>query len=384
MYANCGEGTARMIAGLEELLRRHVESGDVPGAVVLIDRGTPRIVAVGSDAVGGRALEGDEIFRIQSMTKAITAVAALRLVEAGRLGLDAGLEEWLPELVDRRVLSSPTAELSDTVAAVRSITLRHLLTNGSGYGAVMVESALQSAMVANGTAGGSEPPSVGADEWLRLLADLPLAFQPGEGWRYHHSFGILGILLSRVTGEPLGEFLMRDLFEPLGMHDTGFFVRADKLGRLPAAYRHDCNSLVETERAGAGFFASAPPFDVSHEELVSNASDYHRFLRLLTGHGEVDGRRLMTAHHVEMLTTDQVRAANKTPDSFFPGFWDGMGWGFGVAVHVEGLQRGRYGWSGGLGTDFFVDPDGAIGILMTQVEIGEETMALLDDFQALA
>lgn len=185
-------------------------------------------------------------------------------------------------------------------------------------------------------------------------------------------------------GQPLGEFLASDLFISLGMQDTGFSIPADKLSRLPAAYRHDGMSLSEVEPAGGGFYANDPTFDVSHEELVSTASDYHHFLRLLTGRGEVGGRRLLSARHVKMLTTDQVLAKNKAPDSFFPGFWDGMGWGFGVAVHTDGPHRGRYGWSGGLGTDFFVDPDGGIGILMTQVEIGDQTMPLLSEFAALA
>ena len=132
--------------------------------------------------------------RIQSMTKVITSVAALRLVEAGRLELDQSLVDWLPELADRQVLRRPAAELDDTVPARRAVTLRHLLTNTSGYGMVIQASPLQQAMAANGTEAGPEPLALGADEWLRRLADLPLAFQPGEGWRYHHSFGVLGIL----------------------------------------------------------------------------------------------------------------------------------------------------------------------------------------------
>ncbi len=373
-----------MTGQLDELIRRHVDDGTVPGAVVLTDRDAPHTVVAGSIELAGEAMRGDEIFRIQSMTKAITAVAALRLVEAGRLSLDAEVDEWLPELSGRRVLSSPTAELSDTVPVERPITLRHLLTNTCGYGMALVESPLKSAMAANGTEAGPKHSGMGADEWLRRLSDLPLAFHPGHGWRYHHSFGILGILLSRVSGQPLGEFLERDLFMPLGMHDTGFWVSEDKLDRLPSAYRHDGNGLIKTEPAGAGFHAGVPPFDVSHEELVSTAADYHRFLRFLARGGLVDGIRLLSAQHVEMMTTDQVPASNKTRDSFFPGFWNGMGWGFGVAMHTDGPHRGRYGWSGGLGTDFFVDPDGAIGILMTQVEIGEQTMSLLNEFEALA
>jgi CubicO group peptidase (beta-lactamase class C family) len=125
---------------VEELLRRHVQAGTVPGAVALLGSGDVAVVTAGVAAVGAGPMREDAIMRIQSMTKPITAVAALRLVEAGRLGLDEGLEEWLPELADRRVLTSPTAALDDTATAHRSITLRHLLTNASGYGMALVDS----------------------------------------------------------------------------------------------------------------------------------------------------------------------------------------------------------------------------------------------------
>ena len=365
-----------------EVLQRHVAAGAVPGAVALI--GDADVVAVGVTAVGGAPMRGDEIFRIQSMTKAITAVAALRLVEAGRLALDDGLEPWLPELSGLQVLSTPTAELADVVPARRAITLRHLLTNTSGYGMALAESPLQAAMAQNETEAGPDPVTLGAGEWLKRLTALPLAFQPGEGWRYHHSFGILGILLSRVTGRPLEEFLVDDLLDPLGMHDTGLRVPVGKVDRLPAAYRHDADGLVEIEPAGGGFYAGEPPFDVSHGEMVSTAHDYRLFLRMLAGGGEVDGRRFLSAHHLRMMTTDQVADANKTTDSFFPGFWDHMGWGFGVAVETGGTHVGRYGWSGGLGTDFFVDPDGSLGILLAQVEMDEHVMSLIQEFNALA
>lgn len=375
-----------MNAQLVTLLTRHIEAGTIPGAVALLgatDR-EPDVVAVGSAVVGGPAMEADAIMRIQSMTKAITAVAALRLVEAGRLGLDDGLESWLPELADLRVLTSPTAELGDTVPAERSITLRHLLTNTSGYGGIMVPSPLQRAMAENGTEAGPEPVDLGADEWLARLTELPLAFQPGEGWRYHHSYGILGILISRIVGRPTGDHLREDLLEPLGMTDTAFWAPTEKTGRLPAAYRHDESGLVETEPAGGGFYAGPPPFDVSHAELVSTAADYFRFLRLLVSGGTVDGRRLLSAEHTAAMITDQVPASVKTPDSFFPGFWDQLGWGFGVCVQLGGPHTGRYGWSGGQGTDFFVDPDGRVGILLTQVELGERMWSLLQEFQQLS
>jgi CubicO group peptidase (beta-lactamase class C family) len=282
------------------------------------------------------------------------------------------------------VLRRPAAELGDTVPARRAITLRHLLTNTCGYGMVIQASPLQRAMAANGTEAGPQPPALGADEWLRRLADLPLAFQPGEGWRYHHSFGVLGILLSRVTGRPLGEHLAEDVFGPLGMTDTALWVADGKLDRLPAAYQHGEAGLVEIEPAGGGFYAGPPPFDVSHGELVSTARDYHRFTQMLAGGGLVNGQPMISPEHLRQMTSDQVPAACKTADSFFfPEFWEGTGWGFGVAVTTQGPQRGRIGWSGGLGTNFFVDPDGTVGILLTQVEMGEEMGSLVEQFQSL-
>jgi CubicO group peptidase (beta-lactamase class C family) len=368
---------------LGELLIRHVDAGTIPGGVALLGAGNAEVVTAGVASVGGGPVGEDAIMRIQSMTKAITSVAALRLVEAGHLELDQSLADWLPELADRQVLRSPTAELDDTVPARRTITLHHLLTNTCGYGMVIQASPLRQAMAANGTEAGPEPPAMGADEWLRRLAELPLAFQPGEGWRYHHSFAVLGILISRVTGRPLGEHLADDVFGPLGMTDTALWVPQGKLDRLPAAYRHGDEGLAEIEPAGGGFYAGPPSFDVSHGELVSTARDYHRFARMLADGGRVSRQPMISPDHLQQMSSDQVPAACKTKDSFFPGFWDGMGWGFGVALRTDGPQRGRIGWSGGLGTDFFVDPDGTVGILLTQVEMGEEMRPLIEQFQSL-
>ena len=373
-----------MASELERFLVRHVKAGTVPGAVALRGGRDPELVAAGLASVGGDPMRDDAIMRILSMTKAITSVAALRLVEAGRLGLDQSLEAWLPELADRRVLTSPSAPLDDTVPAHRPITLRHLLTLGSGYGMEFSDTPLREAMADNGTEAGADPVTLGADEWLARLAELPLAFQPGEGWRYHHSFAVLGILIARLTGRSLGEHLADDLFDPLGMPDTAFWVPEEKLDRLPAAYRHGEGGLEETEPAGGGFYAGPPPFDVSHAELVSTARDYHRFLRKLVETGPVEGDALISEAHLREMTTDQVPAKSKAPDSFFPGFWDGTGWGFGVGIEITGSHAGRYGWSGGQGTNFFVDPDGTIGILLTQVEMGEQMGRMVDEFQALS
>lgn len=360
---------------LRDLLTRYVDSGLMAGAVGLLGGPDAEPVAVGSASVGGPAMGVDAIVRIQSMTKIVTAVAALRLVESGRLSLDDDVSRWLPELNELRVLIRTDADLDQTVPASRPITVRHLLTNTSGYGMLMADVPLARAMRENGTEAGPAPSPLGADEWLAALASLPLAFQPGDGWRYHHGFAVLGILLSRIVARPLHDHLVEAVFEPAGMPDTGLWVSENRLGRLTAAYRHDDGSLVETEPAGGGPYAGAPAVEVSHGELVSTVHDFHRFLRALP--------HLISAEHLHMLTHDRIPDSIKCDDSFFPSFWTDTGWGFGVAVVTGGSHTGRYGWSGGQGTDFFVDPDGTVGILLMQTELGEATFPLLGEFQEL-
>lgn len=370
---------------LSELLAGAVADDLVPGALALVARGDlVRTYGAGSMSMEGPPMGADAIVRIQSMTKPITTVATLLLVQEGRLRLDDPVEQWLPELADRRVVRVPDAGVDDTVPAQRPITVRDLLTNASGYGMIPGDVPLATAMREAGVEAGVDPPDLGADEWLTRLVTLPLAHQPGGGFRYHHSFGILGILLARLSDGDLPGYLARALFEPLGMVDTGFWVPPEKTDRLPAAYRHDGDALVETEPLGGGFYAGQPPFDVSHAELVSTADDLHRFLRLLTDGGRIEGRSFLGPELVAAMTTDQVPERVKTPDSFYPGFWDGMGWGFGVAIHTQGPHTGRYGWSGGQGTDFFVGPDGTIAILLTQVELGERMWGLIGGFQQVA
>ncbi|MBT2486177.1 MULTISPECIES: serine hydrolase [unclassified Microbacterium] len=364
-----------MTAPLLRILEDHVSRGTAPGIIGVSGsrEGDLEIVAAGDLSV-------DAIVRIQSMTKPVLAAATLRLVEQGRLGLDDPVERWLPELADRQVLRTPDANLDETHAARNLITVRNLLTNTSGYGMMTAPCPLQEAMVANRTEAGPEPVALGADGWLAALSELPLAFDPGTGWRYHHSFGILGILLSRLVGGPLQDHLREDLFLPLGMRDTGYSVPVDQAHRLPAAYRHgEGGELMEVEPAAGGFSVAPPPFDVSHSELVSTAADYAAFAGMLANGGRHRGEVVLGPAILAQLRSDQVPAAAKTADSFFPGFWDGTGWGCGVAIHTAGEYAGRYGWSGGLGTDFFVDPDGSFQIILTQVQMGSEIMRLFDD-----
>lgn len=366
-----------MSNALHDLLAHHVEAGTMPGAIGTIGVQCEP-VSVGLDAPGGALLSTDTIFRIQSMTKLVTAVATLRLVQDGVIALEDPVATWLPELREPQVLVHPDAPLTDVRPARRPITVRDLLTNQSGYAAMTADSPLHQAMLDTGVEAGAEPVDRSAQDWLEALAALPLAFEPGQGWRYHHSFGLLGILLGRVAKDSAQNILAATVFDPAGMPDTGFSVPFEQAHRLPAAFRRGAGGFEESEPAGAGFYVAPAPFNIDHSELVSTLADYHAFLRAL-----IDGR-LIGPDLQHELCRDQVNPAAKTPDSFFPGFWENTGWGYGVSVVTHGAHRGRFGWSGGLGTDFFVDPDGTICIMMTQVEMDEQIFTLLGELQELS
>jgi Beta-lactamase class C and other penicillin binding proteins len=168
---------------------------------------------------------------------------------------------------------------------------------------------------------------MGAEEWLRRLTELPLAFQPGEGWRYHHSFGVLGILISRVTGRPLGEHLAEDVFGPLGMTDTALWVAEGKLDRLPAAYRHGDEGLVETRACRWRFLRRAAVVRRQPRRARLHRTGLSPLRPDACRGGRVNGRPMISPDHLQQMTSDQVPAACKTADSFFPGFgtaWDGV------------------------------------------------------------
>ncbi len=297
------------LASFHDAMHGLVDDGTVPGVVTLLAQDDEvHIDAVGvGPLASGAPMRDDAIVRIQSMTKPILAAATMRLAERADVRLGDPVERWLPELANRKVLRTPASELDDVVPARRPITVEDLLTCRSGYGMVIGESPISRAMRERGVDVGPTARLWPSDTWLARLAELPLIHQPGEGWRYHISFDILGILLSRVAGTSLEDHLRETIFDPLGMPDTAMFLDGERAERLVAVYHHDENgALVEDEPAGGGYHVGYPPYDISRGELVSTARDYHRFATMLMRGGEIDGVRLLSPESVAMMTRDHI------------------------------------------------------------------------------
>jgi CubicO group peptidase (beta-lactamase class C family) len=360
---------------LRHALAAHVTSGDMPGIVALVSRrGETRVEVIGTQSFGGAPMRRDTIFRIASMTKPITAAAALILVEECRLRLDDPVDSFLPELADRKVLKSLEGPVEDTVPARRPITTRDLLTFTMGMGAVMVWPAkypIQKAAAEAGLAPGTAQATISADEFMKRLGTLPLIYQPGERWLYHTGSDVLGVLIARASGQSFEAFLQERLFGPLGMRDTGFQVPAAKLDRFASAY------VMDPQKKELSFFDDARdsrwskplPFPAGGSALVSTVDDFHAFYRMLLNKGLHGRERVLSRPTVELMTSDQLTPEQKQGAELF--FGHGASWGMGGAVVTRRTDLfttpGRYGWDGGYGTSAHMDPaEDMVGILMTQ------------------
>jgi CubicO group peptidase (beta-lactamase class C family) len=364
------------LARLRTALRRHVEAGQVPGLVALVHHaGREHVETLGTMAFGSDIpMRRDTIFRLASTTKPITAAAAMILVEECRLRLDDPVDDWLPELRNRRVLRTIAGPLDDTVPATRPITLRDLLTFRSGYGDLGLFAPgypFQQAMEAAGLSISGWPFRGTPDEFMRRLGQLPLAHQPGERWLYHTGAEILGVLIARVSGQPFGDFLRERVFEPLGMTDTGFHVPEPKVDRLPTCYGRDMVSgaLIVLDEPHGGY-ARSPAFESGAGGLVSTVDDLLAFGRMMLG--DCDGEaRVLSRPTIELMRMDHLTAEQKAVSPFFEGFWTCHGWGLGLGI-VTGRAEpadvpGRFGWDGAFGTSFWMDPrESVVGVLMTQ------------------
>ncbi len=342
-----------------------VVSGRIPGYVAAVRVGGQ----VGVRAGGRMAVEAesapmgeDTLFRIASVTKPMGGALTLSLVQDGALALDDPIARWLPEAASPRVLVSPDAPLDRTTEVQLPITVRHLLTLTCGWGAVLDETPLQTAMMERGVYPGPLTPQMTADEFVARVADLPLAFQPGEGWLYDTGIDVLGVVLARATGKPLSDLLAERITGPLGMASTGFWT--PDVGRLATAYQPGPGGL-EVLDPPDGVFAGPPGFEELSSGLVSTTPDVLRFYCAMAD----GGGPVLTAGSVALMTADALTDAQRR--QALPIVGPGGSWGLATGVDVEAAEPwmapGRWGWDGGTGTTAYVDPArGTIGVLLTQ------------------
>ena len=364
---------------LHHVLSGYIERKALPGLVALVSRHDDvHMETLGTLSFDNPApMKLDTIFRIASLTKLMTAVAAMILVEECKIRLDESIEVWLPELANRRVLASLSCQLDDTVPAIRAITVRDVLTYTMGFGSVMAmpDTYPIQKLIRDYRIGGDGPPlpaqAPGTQEWLQKLGSLPWMAQPGERWLYNVSGDVLGVLIARVAGQSLGTFMHERIFDPLGMRDTAFHVPAEKIERLPACYFFNppTNTLdVYDDRANSSW-RPEPPFESGAGGLVSTIDDYFAFSRMLLNKGLHGHKHILSRATVELMTSDQLTPEQRAGSDIF--FGTHSSWGLGMAVDIGRKDifhtPGRFGWTGGLGTTAYTDPaESMIGILFTQ------------------
>jgi CubicO group peptidase (beta-lactamase class C family) len=370
--------TSEGIERLDAVVAAHVGDALVPGLVALVARGDQvHVQARGKLTIGGRPVARDSLFRLSSTTKPITAAATLAVVAEGLLDLDEPVDRLLPELASRRVLMRMDGPLDRTVAAWRAITPRDLLTFTFGFGMTMrmltdpepwpVFAACEQRL-GLATLGPPNPAvQPDPDTWIARLGTLPLLAQPGERWLYNTGASVLGVLLARATGEPFAEVLRTRVFAPLGMRNTAFWTT--EVDRLATAYQPTPEGLVVWDEP-AGAWSRPPPFPDGGAGLVSTADDMLAFARMLLAGGAIPGgetgpgsARVLSPEAVHAMCSDQLTGAQKEHGGLGPGFFSGRSWGYCQAVHAGGA----FGWDGGFGSSWLVDPaNDLVTIVLTQ------------------
>jgi len=355
--------TAAGLAGLHAAAERHVGDDRVPGLVALVARGGQvHVEALGRLSVGGPPVARDSLFRIASTTKPITAAVTLAVAAEGLIGLDEPVDRLLPELAGRRVLRRMDGPLDDTVPAARAITARDLLTFTFGFGMLieMFASAQPWPVVAAAdelrlaTIGPPDPPvPPDPDTWIAGLGRLPLLAQPGERWMYNTGAQVLGVLVARAAGQPFSEVLATRIFGPLGMRDTAFWTADTR--RLATSYQPSPDGLVVRDEPD-GKWSRPPEFPDGAAGLLSTADDLLAFAQMLLR----GGAPVLPPGAVRAMTTDQLTPAQKAHGGLLPGFFDGRSWGFCQAVY----DSGAFGWDGGLGTSWLVDPSHDLTVIV--------------------
>jgi CubicO group peptidase (beta-lactamase class C family) len=355
---------AEKLAAVEPALQGFIDGGELAGVVTLTSRAGEIVQAVElgwSDIEDDRPMRSDALFRIASMTKPITSVAALMLMEEGKIGLNDPVSRWVPELAGLRVLRDPAGPLEDTEPARREITIEDLLTHRSGIAyAPFSEGPLREAYEhALGDPGMNR---LTTDEWLDGLGTLPLAYQPGERFHYGHSSDVLGFLIGRIEGQPFRQVLKDRIFAPLGMKDTDFWLPPEQRDRLASLYKYD-EKTDKLAKVDVEMYDEPPDYTPGGGGLISTAGDYHRFARMLLQGGALGGVRLLRSETVRLMLTNRLTDEQRhVPFAGMP-LWRKSGFGLGLSIVEDPVDNpysfgppGTMTWPGIFGTWWQADP----------------------------
>jgi CubicO group peptidase (beta-lactamase class C family) len=386
-----------------KLANEYVDARKVANVVATLGWGqlAPDVVAAGTLALGQEGTAGiDSLYRIYSMTKPITGMAAMILIDEGKLGLDQPLAAILPKFARMRVQKAYDGSITDLEPAARPITIRNLLTHTAGLGySIIQKGPIKTAYEEAGLIPGQVTKlPIGAifgrgksvtslEAFADGLATMPLVAQPGTRWSYSVGLDLMGRVIEVVSGQTFDAFLKQRIFDPVGMTSTFFQVPASELGRLTTNYGVLNGALVPLDPPAQSVYADPPAFPMGGAGLVSSARDYDRFLRMLLGYGKIDGTRVMSELAV------RVGTSNLLPDGveMKRTFAEGAGFGAGGRVGL-GEQAGTYGWGGAAGTAAFADfRHGLRATMMTQYMsttpyplTDEFTKAVIADSAAMA
>lgn len=378
-------GTGISVEALQRLdrhlLERYIEPEKIAGCLTLISRRgeLAHLSALGMmDRERGAPMAADAIFRIYSMTKPITSVALMMLFERGAFQLSDPVARFIPQWRDLRVMTGGQYPDYETAPVERPMTIRDLLSHQSGLTYGFMEGPLEAGYFKHGVYQAGAMRGRDLQSMIDRLAELPLKFSPGDNWNYGVSTDVCGYLVQEIAGRRFDEYLREQIFEPLGMDDTGFHVPADKQHRLAANYeRGPDKQLRAIGTFGAADYLEEQTFFSGGGGLVSTAQDYRRFCQMLLNGGELDGARILGPKTIELMAMNHL-PDNDDLSARALGTWsetanDGVGFGLGFAVLLN-LPRtqnvgsvGEYYWGGAASTIFWIDPaEDLIAIFMTQ------------------
>jgi len=368
---------ARQLARLDQHFARYVDDGRLAGWQIVVARqGQVAHASVYGqrDLEAGAPVTEDTLWRIYSMTKPITSVAAMMLWEEGRFELTDEISRWLPEFANVRVYDKGSTGRFYTVPAIEPIRVWHLLTHTSGLTYGFTQTSVVDALYRAAGWDMIPPPGIDLAAACQTWAGLPLLFQPGTRWGYSCATDVLGRLVEVVSGQSLPEFLQQRILGPLGMTDTQWWVRPEDADRLAALYIPSATGGVTRFNAIGDEALREPTFYGGGGGLISTAADYHRFTQMLLGEGTYEGHRLLGSRTVRFMTRNHLPGgadlAALNTGGFAESILDGAGFGLGFAVILDPVPArvpnsvGQYYWGGVASTAFLVDPAEQLTVML--------------------